>query len=247
MPPEQLAGRDVDARTDVFAFGVVAWELATGVHPLGANAAEAMARMADLLDGTTLQLAGAAMPVPGLEPVLRRCLRRNPAERYRTAEFILPDLQTLRLTGSSPAVDAAPAPASTRTPLWWWQFHQAVIAIVIASMPIAVWFVREAHRTAGARLFLAVLALSTVTVTIRLNLLFTSRVNLPHLAAHRRRLYRPMASVEALLGVLLLIGAAFVAGDHDALASVLVTLAVATVASLGVIEPATTTAARIEE
>ena len=40
MPPEQLAGQDVDARTDVFAFGVVAWELATGVHPLGASAAE---------------------------------------------------------------------------------------------------------------------------------------------------------------------------------------------------------------
>jgi len=44
----------------------------------------------------------------------------------------------------------------------------------------------------------------------------------------------------------LLMAAAFVAGDHDALASVLVTLAVATVASLGVIEPATTAAAGIE-
>ena len=247
MPPEQLAGRDVDARTDVFAFGVVAWELATGVNPLGASAADVMGRMADLLDGKTLPLPGAAMPIPGLEPILRRSLRRNPAERYRTAEFIVPELQALRLTGSSPVVDAAPISASSRTPLWWWQFHQAVIAIVIAAMPIAVWFVRDSHRTAGARLFLAVLALSTVSVTIRLNLLFTSRVNFPQLAAHRRRLYRPMATVEGLLGVLLLIGAAFVAGDHDALASVLVTLAVATVASLGVIEPATTTAAGIDD
>jgi hypothetical protein len=53
MPPEQLAGQDVDARTDVFAFGVVGWELATGVHPLGASAAELMGRMADMLDGKT--------------------------------------------------------------------------------------------------------------------------------------------------------------------------------------------------
>jgi predicted Ser/Thr protein kinase len=240
MPPEQLAGQDVDARTDVFAFGVVAWELATGVHPLGASAADLMGRMADLLDGKTLTPVG-TLPLAGLEPILRRSLRRNAAERYRSAEFILPELQALRITGTSPVMEAAP-PASSRSPLWWWQFHQGIVAVVIGAMPVAIWFVRESHRTAGIRLFLAVLALSTVAVTIRLNLLFTSRVNFPHLAAHRRRLYRPLAIVEVLLGALLLVGAAFVAGENDALASILVTLAVATVASLGVIEPATTAA-----
>ena len=91
------------------------------------------------------------------------------------------------------------------------------------------------------------LALSTVSVTIRLNLLFTSRVNLPQLGVQRARVYRPMAIAEALLGVLLLAAAAFVAGARDGLASVLVTLAVATVASLGVIEPATTAAAKIDD
>ena len=246
MPPEQLAGQDVDARTDVFAFGVVAWELATGAHPLGASAAELMGRMADLLDGKTMTPVGPALTLPGLEPILRRCLRRNAADRYRSAEFILPDLQSLRPTGATPVI-ASEQPASGRTPLWWWQFHQAIIAVVIAAMPVASWFVREADRTTGIRLFLAVLALSTVSVTIRLNLLFTSRVNLPHLRAQRARVYPPMAIVEALLGVLLLIGAAFVAGAYDGLASVLVTLAVATVASLGVIEPATTAAAGIGE
>jgi serine/threonine-protein kinase len=245
MPPEQLAGHDVDARTDVFAFGVVAWELATGVHPLGATAADLMGRMADLLDGKTLNPIGPPVPIAGLEAILRRSLRKNPAERYRSAEFIVPELQALRITGTAPALDPVPERTSSRTPLWWWQFHQAIIAIVIAAMPVVVWFVRESHRTAGIRLFLAVLALSTVSVTIRLNLLFTSRVNFSQLAVHRRRLYRPMATVEALLGLLLLIGAAFVAGENDALASVLVTLAVATVASLGVIEPATTSAAGI--
>ena len=245
MPPEQLAGQDVDARTDVFAFGVVAWELATGVHPLGASASELMGRMADMLDGKTVSPVG-ALPLAGLEPILRRSLRRNAAERYRSAEFILPELQSLRLTGASPA--AAPLPSSSsRPPLWWWQFHQAIIAALIAAMPVAVWFVRDTSRTTGIRLFLAVLALSTVSVTIRLNLLFTSRVNLPQLGVQRARVYRPMAIAEALLGVLLLAAAAFVAGARDGLASVLVTLAVATVASLGVIEPATTAAAKIDD
>ena len=62
------------------------------------------------------------------------------------------------------------------------------------------------------------LALSTVSVTIRLNLLFTSRVNLPQLGAQRARVYRPMAIAEALLGVLLLAAAALVAGANDGLA-----------------------------
>src|SRR4029453_17662201 len=112
-------------------------------------------------------------------------------------------------------------------------------------MPIATWFVRRWDRQKGSWLFLAVLALATISVTVRLNLVFTSRVNLPHLREQRRRVYGTMAGAEAILGVLLLVSAALVAGDNDALASVLVTLAVATMASLGVIEPATTAAARI--
>jgi eukaryotic-like serine/threonine-protein kinase len=47
MAPEQLAGGHVDARADVFAFGVVAWELSTGVHPFGTNAAELLGRVTD--------------------------------------------------------------------------------------------------------------------------------------------------------------------------------------------------------
>jgi predicted Ser/Thr protein kinase len=244
MPPEQLSGQAVDARTDVFAFGIVAWELATGQHPLGATAAEMLERMTDLLDGRSVTTSRAPLPVEGLNAILRRCVRRNPADRYRSAEFILAELQALRGTGTPDSVGTR---GRGRTPLWWWQFHQAIVAGVIASMPVAVWFVRGWDRTVGARLFLAVLALSTISVTIRLNLLFTSRVNFAHLGAQRSRVYRPMAAVEALLGGILLVAAALVAGAHDGLASVLVTLAVATVASLGVIEPATTASAGIGE
>ncbi len=43
MAPEQLNGGELDARTDLFAFGVVAWELATGEHPFGSNPAVMLA------------------------------------------------------------------------------------------------------------------------------------------------------------------------------------------------------------
>ena len=244
MPPEQLGGLDVDARTDVFAFGVVAWELATGQHPLGGSAAEMLERMAHLLEGRSVIATGTPLPVAGLDDIVRRCIRRNPADRYPSAGSIVPALEALvRPGGRDSGVHLRREPS---TALWWWQFHQGILAMVIAAMPVAVWFVRGWDRTIGARLFLAVLALSTVSVTIRLNLLFTSRVNLAQLGAQRARVYPPMAAVEALLGGILLVAAALVAGAHDGLASVLVTLAVATVASLGIIEPATTASAAIE-
>ena len=116
------------------------------------------------------------------------------------------------------------------------------MAIVVSSMPVACWFLRAADRNIGSKIFLLVLALATISVTIRLNLLFTSRVHQSQLASQRARVYMPLAVVEAILGLLLLGSAALVAGPHDELAAVLVTLAVATVASLGVIEPATTAA-----
>ena len=241
MPPEQLEGRSVDARTDVFAFGIVAWELATGAHPFGASAAELLARMTDMLDGRAVSATESALPVPGLEAVLRRCLRRNPADRFASAEELLRELERLQ---ARTLAEPAPAHANAgRTSLWWWQFHQGLMAVVVASMPVATWFVKESNRGLGSYLFLAVLALSTISVTIRLNLLFTSRVNQDQLLKQRARVYTALAGAEAVLGVLLLAGASLVAGPHDALAAVLVTLAVATLASLGIIEPATTDAA----
>ena len=245
MAPEQLEGKTVDARTDVFAFGVVGWELATGINLFGSTAAELVARVTDLLDGRPGTIADAVVPVPGLEPILRRCLRRHPAERYESARELLGALERLAAPGGQAdgtALRRSPS-APDRRAVWWWQFHQGVMSAVIASLPVVAWFIRGWDTRIGTRIFLIVLALSTISVTIRLNLLFTSRVHHSRLAVQRARVYTAMAAVEAVLGVLLLIAALLVSESHNVLAAVLVTLSVATVASLGIIEPATTAAA----
>jgi len=240
MAPEQFTGADVDARADVFAFGMTAWELALGRHPLGAGGAEAPARMADLLEGRGA--FSQPLPVPGLGPILRRCVRADPSERYSSAADLLLDLRALRPGQyETPAVQT-PSPA---TGLWWWQFHQGAVALVNGLTPIAVWFVRQWAPRYGVLVFFAVLALATISVTLRLNLLFTSRVHPATLAAHHARHYPWMAGAEASLAVLLLAAAALAAGPHDAMAALLVTLAIVTIASLGIIEPATTAAAGI--
>jgi hypothetical protein len=246
MAPEQKrAGATVDARADVFAFGLVGWELATGRHLLGLDDSEVLVRMTELLDGGAATELSQTLPIPGLNVILRRCLSVDPRERYASAELVLRDLKSLR-SDERPATGSAVQPRSTG--FWWWQFHQIAIAIVIGSTPIAVWFVRRwAQRPYGLLAFFAVLALATTSVTLRLNLLFTSRVYPAILARHRRRHYPWMAAAEAILALLLLGCAALVAGPHDAVAAVLVALAIVTIASLGIIEPVTTAAAGVEE
>jgi hypothetical protein len=82
-------------------------------------------------------------------------------------------------------------------------------------------------------------------VTLRTNLLFAARVYPAKIVEHRARLFPVIATAEALLTAILLISAAMVAGPHDATAALLVSVAIVTIASLGMIEPATTAAAGV--
>ena len=240
MSPEQLRGGVIDARTDVFAFGILGWELATGRHPLGVDNVELLANVAELMDGRGVAGLSQPLSVPGLSLVLRRCLSVNAEDRYASGGALLDDIKRLRLDRDTVAPPLlAPAPA-----VWWWQFHQAVVATMNGLTPVAVWFVRWwAPRPFGSIAFFAVLAVATISVTLRLNLLFVSRVNPAGLREHRARHYTHIAAVETVLALILLGAAALVAGVSDSLAAVLVTLAVINIASLGIVEPATTAAA----
>jgi len=240
MAPEQLSGAEVDARADVFAFGVLAWELATGEHPFGTDPASVLARMTELMEGRTTGLSR-ALPLPGLDRIVRRCMRATPAERYSTGDVLVADLRALETSGGmrpqGPHHDG----------LWWWQFHQTVVAILNAAVPAAMWGVRHwIGRPYGSALFLATLMLATISVTLRLNLSFTSRIHPTMLIEHRARLFPAVAVADALLAATLLGTAARIAGDHDEIAALFLSLAVVTLASLALIEPATTRAAGLD-
>jgi eukaryotic-like serine/threonine-protein kinase len=241
MAPEQLAGGHVDARADVFAFGVVAWELSTGVHPFGTSPAELLGRVTDAVGGRLLPTDGARIPIGGLDRILRRCLARDPADRYPSA---------VELSGALAQLETAVEPAHRAPPdraLFWWQFHQVCLAVVVAAMPVACWFVRRHEALVGSIVFLGVLALATVAVAIRLNLLFTSRAHPHRVGAQQAHARGTLVAVEGTLALILTIAAALVAGENDPLAAVLVGLAAGAVVSLAFIEPATTSAAMGEE
>jgi hypothetical protein len=240
MAPEQLNGGEVDVRTDVFAFGVLAWELATGEHPFGNDAAAVLARMTEVMEGRPGGLSR-PLPLPGLDRIVRRCLRAAPADRYPSSAALLADLRGLATAGSR-------APVPHGDALWWWQFHQLAIAVLNGMMPAAVWAIRGAGwigRPYGSVLFLTTLMLATISVTLRLNLWFTSRVNPDELVNHRARLFPAVVVADALIATALLGVASSISVDHDEIAALLLTVAVAALASLILIEPATTKAARL--
>jgi predicted Ser/Thr protein kinase len=239
MAPEQFSGGTTDARADIFAFGIIAWELATGEHPFGPDTGTLLARMTEFIEGRATPVSR-PLPIAGLQAVVRRCLRRSLDERYPSAAALLEDLRALK----HPGVAAARSPGETPARFWWWQFHQASMAVLNGLTPIPAWLVRQwADRPFGSWVFYTVLVLATVSVTLRCNLLFAARVYPESLPSHRARLFPAIIAAEALLGLVLLICAALVAGPHDAIAAVLVSVAIIVIASLVIIEPATTGAA----
>ncbi|NBC18489.1 MAG: tetratricopeptide repeat protein, partial [Bacteroidetes bacterium] len=106
MSPEQARGDEVDARTDLWALGVVLYEMVTGKRPF--EGAYAPAILYAILHTD-------APPVPGpLGDVVQRCLAKDPSARYATAAELLDDLRRLRREGRQPAL--APDRSATSRP-----------------------------------------------------------------------------------------------------------------------------------
>jgi len=103
MAPEQLEGKEADARTDIFALGEVIYEMATG-KPAFAGKSRASLIAAILSSEpqpmTTLQ----AMTAPALERVVKKCLAKDPDERWQSASDLAAELYWISESGSQAGV-----------------------------------------------------------------------------------------------------------------------------------------------
>jgi hypothetical protein len=128
--------------------------------------------------------------------------------------------------------------------IWWWQFHQAVTSLVYILLMYPVWRARVWLPAPWSTLFvLAALTCAATSTTLRLHLWFTSRVLPSELAPERRRSRWGIRLCEALLATLLLVTALWIGGDHQSIAMLFVTVAIATTLAAFVIEPTTARAA----
>ena len=111
MAPEQAAAEpNVDHRADIYAVGVMAYELLAGRPPFtGATAQQVLAaHMTEAPD--PLDKHRANLP-PGLTECVDRCLEKNPADRWQSAEELLRQLETV----TTPGLGTIPIPAVRRT------------------------------------------------------------------------------------------------------------------------------------
>ncbi len=113
MAPEQLEGKEADARTDIFAFGTVAYEMATGKRAFdGQSQASVISAIMSSQPAPISSLQ--PMTPPALDRVVKRCLEKEPDERCQSAKDLTDELKWIAEGGSQAGV-AAPVVARRRS------------------------------------------------------------------------------------------------------------------------------------
>lgn len=149
MSPEQVRGRDVDARTDIFSFGALLYEMLTGRRAFrGESAADTMSAILNLEPLELLQ-SGRGIP-PALDRIVRHCLEKSPAARFQSAGDIAFALESITSDSSASEIPPSPSgPRSARRPaserLAW---GAAVLAAAVAAVAVAA-ALRSGNRAAA--------------------------------------------------------------------------------------------------
>jgi eukaryotic-like serine/threonine-protein kinase len=147
MSPEQVRGEELDARTDLFSFGVVLYEMVTGVQPFRGETTGVITEA--ILNRTPVAPVRLNPDLPAkLEEVINKALEKDRKLRYQSGAEIRTDLQRLKRdsesgrTAATSQVEPKPAAKSTR-----FQWAAATTTVVVMGLAAGGWllFSRKAH------------------------------------------------------------------------------------------------------
>ena len=248
LAPEQASGHTADFRTDIFALGLLMYELASGTNPFAAKT----------LPATIARILGDDPPplshvqpesVTDLDRIIERCLRKDPTARYRSTREIVNDLEQLRADLTTHASRGSrshtlPDRADSTRSRRWLVNHHVIISVLYVVLLYPAWYARGWLATPWNMWFLlSVLAAAAAATSMRLHVWFTAQTFPEELARQQHSTQRWTRVCDVVFAGAQLAAAAVVADGHPEFAMLFVTVSVAILIAAFVIEPATVRAA----
>jgi predicted Ser/Thr protein kinase len=131
MAPEQLQGKHTDARSDIFSFGCVLYEILSGKRAFPAENKASL--IAAIMDRDPEPLTPMTPPI--LEHIVKKCLAKDPDDRWQSASDLKSELQWVMETASSPGMPAPVVAQRRRNARLGW-IVAGVLAALLAAFAI---------------------------------------------------------------------------------------------------------------